>query len=96
MDSLRINSNVVKFFKLNDNFWANTQYIDQEKNSFAIRTRKGKINLFRKVYQYDYSSFYSLFIQERTLFADIDRDSRMKETYYFNKGYGDLKLLKYS
>jgi len=94
-DSLRVNSDVVKFFKFKNNFWANTQYIDQEKNSFAIRTRKGKINLFRKVYLRDYSSFYSLFIREQTLFADIDRDSRKREVYYYNMGYGDLRYFKY-
>ncbi len=92
IDSRRIELDIVKFYQNETGFYANTKSLSFSGiSSFAERLKKGKINLYEKT-------------TKSQAMGHINPSTGMymggggfsKTTYYYNKGFGDLKKANYS
>ena len=87
VDSKKIQSDLVKFYKNESGFYANSKTINfSGTSSFSKRIRKGNINLFEKVT----TSYHPGHFNSATgMFAGGMANSSIKN--YYNKGFDDLK-----
>ncbi|MBB2151353.1 hypothetical protein [Pedobacter gandavensis] len=89
VDSRRVPVDQVKFFNNQDGFFANTRKFSLlGETAFSERIVAGKINLFqeRSYDPYAYHSGHGY---------GENRYSRASLSMYYNKGFGDLKKVKY-
>ncbi|MCX2452101.1 hypothetical protein OQX61_12585 [Pedobacter sp. PLR] len=89
-DSRRVPVDQVKFFNNEDGFFANTRKLSFiGETSFSERVLEGKINLYqeRPYDPYMYRRGYSSYGPNRQYPANL--------SMYYNKGYGDLKRVRY-
>ncbi|MCB9014141.1 MAG: hypothetical protein H6539_08890 [Bacteroidales bacterium] len=97
LDSLKVNTSQIKFLKYYNNFWANTRKLENtERSLFALRTYAGNLNLYTRLEVSESGNFNNVYISNDQLWADMTKNVDAREFKYYNKGYGDLKSLKYN
>ena len=94
VDSLEVDLSYIKFIKYENNFWANTNEIDKSnKNNFALRTYKGRLNLYtRSEFRKNYY-FNKVYFSSNRLLSDYSSDIEKIDFYYYNQGFDQLKLV---
>ncbi|EDM34915.1 hypothetical protein PBAL39_00245 [Pedobacter sp. BAL39] len=99
-DSRRVPLGQVKFINNQDGFFANTRKLGSSRyDGLAEKVIEGRMNLFQDI------SFGELYRDQFWPEAEFRRRSGYRSTYssaqsitgtmYYNKGYGDLKKVKY-
>lgn len=89
VDDLTISSSAVKFYKNKEGFYANISHLSTA-NVFAIRTQKGKINLYEYV-----SEYYNPGSFNATTGMYQGGGYSRKKIYYYNIGFSNLKKVSY-
>jgi hypothetical protein len=96
IDTLDVMPSDVKFFQFKNSFWANTKDVHFEnKIDFARRTHAGRINLFEREVLGNNLRFEEVYVGPDYLLTRVSKDFKEDVFTYYNKGFGDLKILKY-
>ncbi|MBN2612623.1 MAG: hypothetical protein JXB00_13795 [Bacteroidales bacterium] len=96
IDKITLLSSNVKFFKYNDQLWANTQRVHfLRKNNFARRVHGGRINYYERN-ELDFNSGINELSLQSSYMTMIYTVNKQSEHFtYYNKGVDNLKKVNY-
>ncbi|RLD51379.1 MAG: hypothetical protein DRI94_06190 [Bacteroidetes bacterium] len=96
IDSIVMDLSDVKFIKSNNDFWANTNKINNKgDNIFAIRIYTGNANLFTRVELSEKKWYNNISITTNQLYEDYTSNIEKNSLNYYNIELGELKRLTY-